>query len=373
MTGRIARLVALALTLTVWGGPARVGHGATPDADAAARRPTRLMEDMVGRTVEIPLNIKKVYSTSPAGTVLVYVLAPELLAGWNYPLTPAEQAWIPQPYRSLPVLGGWFSTGVTANLEEIVRARPDLILSMGTTDTLSVSQSERLQQQSGIPVLMMSGHLEQLPAALEFAGRLFQCSQRATQLAGYAARVLAEARAAAASQTPRVRIYYAQGPRGLETDPAGSYHTEILDLLGGINVAQGLPRSGKGRVTVSPEQVLAWDPDLIIAGYDTGRQPNLQRGRLTEDPVWRQLKAVRQGRVVVTPQVPFNWFDRPPSVNRLIGVRWVGRLLHPKAFGGDLRKDVCEFYKLFYRLELTDEQVDDLLRFALPSAGPDPE
>jgi iron complex transport system substrate-binding protein len=329
------------------------------------------MTDMVGRAVRVPHVIKKVYCTSPAGTVLVYVLAPEVLAGWNYPLTAMERAWIPEPYRSLPVLGGWFSTGATGNVEEIVRAQPDVILSMGTTDTLSVSQSERLQEQSGIPVLMMTGHLEDLADSFVFAGELLDREVRAAQLAAYARATMAEARRVAAEPVVRrMRVYYAQGPRGLETDPAGSYHTEILDLLRGVNVAEVGPGVGKGRVTVSPEQILVWDPDLIIAGYISGQEPSLRLERLAADPIWGKLRAVKQGRVVVTPQVPFNWFDRPPSVNRLIGVKWVGRLLYPESFSGDFRDEVRDFYELFYRIQLTDQQIADLLRHAtLPTAA----
>jgi iron complex transport system substrate-binding protein len=33
--------------------------------------------------------------------------------------------------------------------------------------------------------------------------------------------------------------------------------------------------------------------------------------------------------VYVPPDVPFGWFDAPPSLNRLLGVQWLARILDP--------------------------------------------
>ncbi|WP_220387739.1 hypothetical protein [Sporomusa ovata] len=67
-----------------------------------------------------------------------------------------------------------------------------------------------------------------------------------------------------------VCVYYAEGPKGLTTDPAGSRHTEVLDFVRGINVAQvqtGLDSMPTG---VSLEQVMIWNPDVIITGKGKG-------------------------------------------------------------------------------------------------------
>jgi iron complex transport system substrate-binding protein len=363
-----ASLFALALLVQTGPAAAASGDAAAPSRLGAASTSTRTIVDMVGRRVHVPGTIRKVYCTSPVGTILVYTLAPEKLAGWNYPLTAAEREYIAAPFRDLPVLGGWFGKGNSANVEEIIAAQPDAILSMGTTDPLSITQSERLQAQSGIPVIVMSGALARLDDAYIFAGELLGARERASRLAAYCRSAVAEARSIAATIPPaaRVRVYYAEGPRGLETDPAGSYHTELLDLVGAINVAGAAPASPQGQVAVSFEQLIAWDPDVIIIGYNYGQRSGLQLDRLAADPTWRQLRAVRQRRVYETPQVPFNWFDRPPSVNRIIGIRWLGQLLYPDRYRRDLRRDVRDFYETFYHVTLTDEQIAHLLQRAMP-------
>lgn len=128
---------------------------------------------------------------------------------------------------------------------------------------------------------------------------------------------------------------------------------EVLERVGGVNVAAA---AGKGGLTkVSVEQVLAWNPDVILA-----LDPRFYRSVAT-DPLWRSVKAVRDRRVYLAPNLPWGWFDAPPGVNRLIGVRWLMATLYPRQFPESLRDTTREFYKLFYQVELTDAQLGTLL------------
>ena len=69
------------------------------------------------------------------------------------------------------------------------------------------------------------------------------------------------------------------------------------------------------------------------------------------------MKAVRDRRIYLAPNLPYGWFDAPPGVNGQIGVRWLASILS-KAVPGDTTRT---FYKLFYSVELTDELIDTLL------------
>ncbi|WP_211091341.1 TroA family protein [Pseudothauera rhizosphaerae] len=85
--------------------------------------------------------------------------------------------------------------------------------------------------------------------------------------------------------------------------------------------------------------------------------------RVLDDPLWRPLAAVRERRVYLAPTRPFGWLDVPPSVNRLIGVRWLLALLHPGR-GDDaasLRAATADFYRLFYGVEPGAAAFDALL------------
>jgi iron complex transport system substrate-binding protein len=78
------------------------------------------------------------------------------------------------------------------------------------------------------------------------------------------------------------------------------------------------------------------------------------------------VPAVRSGRVHVPPDVPFGWFDSPPSLNRLLGVQWLARILHLQLFPQALAPRVKAFHALYYHREPTDAQVQALLQAAGP-------
>jgi iron complex transport system substrate-binding protein len=77
--------------------------------------------------------------------------------------------------------------------------------------------------------------------------------------------------------------------------------------------------------------------------------------------VWSRLRAVQAGRVYLSPTLPFGWFDRPPSANRLIGLRWLLAVLYPDRFGADLERETRRFYRTFYHLDLSDAQLARVL------------
>jgi iron complex transport system substrate-binding protein len=127
--------------------------------------------------------------------------------------------------------------------------------------------------------------------------------------------------------------------------------------VGARNVAAA---AGKGGLTtVSLEQVLAWNPDVILA-----LEPQFYRD-VTHNPLWSGIRAVRDRRIYRAPSLPFGWFDSPPGANRLIGLRWLAAILQPEAGTHDLRQATRDFYRQFYHVQLTDELLDTLLRDAI--------
>ena len=329
----------------------------------------RLITDMAGRKVRIPDHLQRVYGMSPTATILLYTLSPDRLVGWNYQAEPAEKAFLEERFRALPVIGGWFGRSNTGNLEEIVKSHPDAMLSMG--DPAADKIADRVQQQTGIPVIVLNGELTSSPATYRFAGNLLETPGRAAELADYCQRVLHEV-ATMVKTIPagrRRRYFYAEGPKGLETEPGTSWHCETLNFAGGVNVASIPSQPGYGHTNVSMEQLLRWNPDLIITGYERGANSGVYR-TIRQDTVWSLLGAVKRGEVFEAPQYPFNWIDRPPSVNRIIGVRWLANLFYPEVFHDDMRAETQRFYRLFYRHELPSKELDGLLGTALRGARP---
>ncbi|WP_347488441.1 ABC transporter substrate-binding protein [Desulfoscipio sp. XC116] len=339
------------------------GCGQTASTPADQDAATRTITDMAGRSVTVPVTIKTAFSTNPIGAIALYTLCPDKMVGWNYELRPDEKKFISPEYQSLPNLGGWYAKN-TGNTEELLKVKPDVLINLGAINNTEISNADKIQKQLGIPVVLIDAPVTGMDKALEFMGDLLGEKTRAQELADYCRNTIDDvtAKAAQIPSDQRVRVYYAEGPKGLETEPDGSRHIETLQVVGGINVAevtqQGAGGMNAGQTPVSMEQVLSWNPEVILAWQEN--QGGFYQG-IMSDPAWQPIKAVQQHRVYRIPNAPYNWFDRPPSVNRIIGFKWLGNLLYPEVFNYDMVTEVKNFYQKFYHYDLSDEQAKALL------------
>lgn len=325
--------------------------------------------DMAGRKVTIPQKINKVYSTGQPGVVMLYTLCPDKLLGWDLKLSPEEEDYINAKYLSLPVLGLMQGGNNTANKEEIMERGPDFILLMTEIDDSAKETADELQKTMGIPVIIADYKLESLSDTYEFLGETLNVNERADTLSEYCRETIqnTEKIAAGIKKEDILTVYYAQGSDGLQTAPGGSAHSEVIDLVGGDNVVK-LTAKSDGRLNINMEQLLFYNPDIIIASYSMDHNTGGEEGFsliTNSSKEWNLLDAVKKNMVYCTPCFPYNWLDMPPSVNRIIGIKWLGNLLYPEYFKYDIREETKEFYSLFYQKELTDENLDSLLQGAI--------
>jgi iron complex transport system substrate-binding protein len=253
-----------------------------------------------------------------------------------------------------PEVGRITGRGNTANLEVVLALNPDLILDVGSTSPTFVSLAARVHEQTGIPYALLDGRFDAIVPTYRKLGELTHRRTEADALARYAEDTIAaiKPRIEAIPQNRRPRVYYARGPRGLETGLGGSINVETIEFLRAHNVA-GERRGGLAIVSI--EQVLLWNPDVIVT-IDRDFAANVRH-----DPVWAAVKAVRAGRVHLSPKLPFGWVDFPPSVNRLIGLWWLAKILYPEHFPEDIRPLTRDFYQRFYHVSLSDAQIDRVL------------
>ncbi|MGQ0752100.1 MAG: iron ABC transporter substrate-binding protein [Betaproteobacteria bacterium] len=308
----------------------------------------------------LPQKVSRIYAAGPPASILVFAVAPDKLIGWTSAFRAAERPFVPQRYADLPTLGRLTGRGNTANVEVVIGAKPDLIIDYGSVRPTLASLADRVQQQTGIPYLLLDGDFDRMPDSIELVGRIAQEEKRATELARYTRDTITEIlrRVSGIPANARPRVYYGRGSQGLNTGLAGSISAESIEQVGAINVAAELGQGGL--VQVSIEQVLHWNPDVIIT-----IDPNFF-ALARNHPLWRSLRAMREGRFYLAPHLPFGWIDFPPSVNRLIGLRWLARVLYPDAFPEDLRPIVRDFYTRCYHQTPTDAQLDQLLAPGAP-------
>jgi iron complex transport system substrate-binding protein len=331
--------------------------------------------DSAGRIVVIPDHVNKVMAASPSAEVLVYVLAPQKLAGWA---RRPSGIGMPARYARLPVTGELSGPQAVATAASIARVHPDLIIDAGTVTPERAAFADQITQQTRIPYILLDNSFDRTPTMLRMIGRVLGVPERADDLAGSAEHAInaLRGRLLIQSATERPHVYYARGPNGLQTAEPGSGAAASIEAAGAINVAASL---GVGhQVFVTPQQIRDWNPDVIIVE---------NRGlyaRMLRDPAWRSLRAVRNKKVVLEPEQPFGWIDDPAGVNRLVGLYWLSGLFYPGDSQDDLRALMVEFYDKFYGIKVSDAQVEAVAKTAgippsdtphlsaLPQMGPLP-
>ena len=319
----------------------------------------RTVTDSAGRVVEVPDEVTTVFAAGPPASVLVYVLKPEALTGWPRALRPEERAYIAEPYRDIPETGRLTGRGGEANLERVLQIKPDLIVDFGSVRDTYIDLANRVQEQTGIPYLLIDGRFDNTAEALRIMGEALGVPERGEALASDVEARFArlDALLAEVPEDDRPRVYLARGPEGLETGMKGSINTEIIERAGGRNVADD-GGATKGLVNASMEQVIVANPDTIVT-WDRNFFATVQ-----DDPMWQGIDAGQKGRVYLSPTAPFGWIDRPPSLNRMMGLHWMAGLMYPDRWEGDLREDTRAFYKLYYHVDLSDDDLERLLEWA---------
>jgi iron complex transport system substrate-binding protein len=317
----------------------------------------REIVDMAGRKVTVPDKITRLYAPSPYGAYMMYAIAPDMMTGRIFEHRGNTDKFLPPQLKGLPVIGG-MGMGPNANPETLIKSHPQVLImwknDKNPVDERTIASLNKLN----IPyVFVAADNMYDYPNAMRFLGRLLHREQRAEQMARAATRILnntgAVVRKVPANRRPRV--YYAEGVDGLSTECNDSIHTELLRLTGDVDVDRCHTSSHMGMEKISLEQVIMDRPDVIVA------QEKLFYDRVYKDPAWQQVKAVREHRVYLIPHDPLNWFDRPPSFMRFLGLVWLTHCLYPNAYPVDLTREAKSFYKTFLGVTLTDQDVREII------------
>ena len=312
--------------------------------------------DMAGRSVSMPADVNKTFSIAGSLTIMLYMIAPEKMLGWNSARNTPENQYVPAEYQSLPVLGGGMND---ANYETIIEKNPDVVFIGHGGDNSTING---IQDKFGeIPALDVEGdnNLSDMIPAIKFMGTVLGETNKSDELINFYTKVLNQVNNTVQTipESEKKKVYYARDDSGLNTFAPGSPQTQLIELCGGINVVQAPVASADGgAMTVSMGMILQWNPDVIITS-----SPNFYNG-VYSNPLWQNINAVKNKQVYLVPQSPFNWFESPPGANTIIGIPWTAEVLYPDKFKNmDLKGLTEEFYSEFYHYNLTDAQTSNIL------------
>lgn len=326
---------------------------------------TREITDMAGRKVTVPTaeNIESVFSAGPVAAIFLYMVVPDKLLGWNYELNDVEKSIILDKYQDLPNFG----MGDAVNYEAVIAANPTIAINSGKINDAMVSDCDALSESLGIPVVAVDNELNNSAEAFRFMGELLGVEDHAEELAQYAEQVFTDINVLSdIPEEKKVSVYFGNGEDSLETAPRGSQHAQILGAINAVNVAD-LELGDGSRVQISAEQLLAWDPDVIVVNGEpkADKSGSSAAEDILSNPDYASLKAVQDQKVYGTPNAPFSWVDRPAGPNRLIGMRWFSALIYPEYIKCDINEEIHKFFDLFYHVDLSDEQLENVLKGTL--------
>ena len=355
----IKKLTAAILIIALAAGLAGCG-GATDTIDKNKEEGNvYTFEDSCGRTVELPENITRVAPSGSLAQMVLMTIAPETLVGLSATPSTDQYPYFPEKMITLPTFGQFYGSKSNLNMESLVDANPQVIIDIGDQKPGHANDMRKIQRQTGIPTIFIKADMDDLPTAYRTLGKILGKEEKGEELASYIEDVLAMAEKNKEKLTKDdiVSVMYGTGSTGLNTNAKGSVQADVLDTIGVENaiVTEDINNAG-GATLVSMEEVYKVDPDVIIL-QTVGPYERIIKG----GSEWDKLSAVKNGRVYEIPNIPYCWMASPPSVNRVIGVLWLGNLLYPDLYDYDMVAKAQEFYKLFWNYDLSEDEAKAML------------
>ncbi|HEY6452896.1 MAG TPA: ABC transporter substrate-binding protein [Steroidobacteraceae bacterium] len=319
----------------------------------------RQIIDAAGRHLTIPATVRRVADPWPANNAIVLMLgaADKLVATSEQA---RRQPWLRRLYPPIEQVPAAFNAGGDVNIETLVGAQPDLVL-MAYGGALP--RWAAAVESFHIPIVLMSNSsLADLKQTVLMTGEVL--GPREAAVAQDYVRYFNDNIRSVTRITDRLPL--SARPKVLHTASAGiltvdgrqSVIDDWIRVAGGVNAAEVV---GLGR-PVTMEQVVAWNPDVIIVGTAPNQQ---SRQAILDDPRWREIKAVREGRVYVNPSGAYLW-DRH-SAEAALQVLWAAKLLHPAKFASlDVNEATRKFYARFFHYRLTDAELRSIMEATAP-------
>ncbi len=273
-----------------------------------ARQEGVVYTDGLGRKVELPKHPRRIISLAPSVTETLFLLG----AGERVIGVTTQCDW-PGEAKRKPKIGDLLNP----NYELILAAKPDLIIaSTAGNDRAAVLKLAEL----GLPVYVTAPRsVQKIFGSVEGIARITGCAERGEQLIAEMKSRLATVKQRLAGLPP-TRAFFITWFDPLLAPGKNTFETDALRQADVLSITADI---GEFYPRYSLEQVLARDPDAIITVEHTGSPlPDLR-----QIAGWRDLRAVKQGRIYVLSEV-----FQHPSPRFVDGVEELARKLHPERF-----------------------------------------
>jgi iron complex transport system substrate-binding protein len=256
---------------------------------------------------------------------------------------------------SLAIRSDITSQGFMPNVETLLALRPDVVVQWANQGPDLISAVER----TGLPVIGVTYGTEAfIRGAIEMYGDLIGRPDRAVELLAFRdamkVRLDSALSGVAESRKPRV-LHLSAAMTTLQVAASGTYQDVVIGMAGGRNVAGAM----REFPTINPEQIVVWAPEVILLN---GFEAQLFPEHIYRNPLFAGIPAVRDRRVYKLPLGGQRW--DPPSHESPLTWLWQAILYHPDRITMDLRAEMKAAYRLLYGHDLTEAEVDDILRLS---------
>lgn len=319
--------------------------------------PAATLTDDMGQQVELPHPAQRIADAWYAHHSLLMTLGAGdlIVATVNHP---ADRPWM---FKVQPSLNQALQAhGKTFSSEALVARRVDAIF-VPAQDPDAISY-----RQAGIPTLSMQfDDFNSMKRSLLTTAQVVgtpQAQRRAQDYNRYLDAQIAaiSAKTASLPEAARPRVLHIQSLHPLKIDGSNTLIDTWIRLAGGRNAAATVTGNMKA---VSPEQIIAWDPDIIIIGAGAGKLADSDYAAL-----FATTRAVRQHRVLQNPAGVFPW-DRY-GTEAALQIQWAAKQLHPQLFSQlDMVAATRAFYQRFYNYALQADEAKRILAGLPPISG----
>ncbi len=318
-------------------------------APAVARAERRVV-DMAGRSVSVADHIGKVVTLGPVPVINSFVFAFGEASTIVNGLPPNFRTSSRWKYQEVFAPGLALKPPVQVAeggpmVEDIIDLAPDVVL------TMSMDSVEALQQL-GVPVLYLAWRApDDVKTVMSLLGELFGKPAVAKRYDDYFDHMIDRVGRSVAALPPADR------PRVLYCDLARLTQPHLIAEWW-IDKAGGRSVTSDGRAVESTsfslEQLLAWDPQVLIVGDPRAI------GAAYADPRLQSVSAIRNHRVFAAPNGAHLWANR--TIEQPLTVLWAAQLFYPQLFDrAEVERQVSDFYALFFGVRLRPDQVADIL------------
>ena len=325
---------------------------------AAPAGQTREFTDSTGRTVTLPEDITKIAISGPLSQIYILPLAGDLLVGVSTAYAEDAQSYLPAYIYEKAEIGQLYGGKGEMDLEALLAAAPEVVIDIGEPKKTTAEDLTALTEQTGIPFIHIDATVATAPEAYRILGKLLGREEKAGELAAWCESTYAMIDAMMEkvdADGARKTLLYCLGDKGVNVIARGSFHGETINFMSeNLAVVEDVVSGGAGN-EVDLEQILLWDPDVIIFA------PDSCYGDIAASEQWQSAGAVARGEYYKTPSGPYGWLSSPPAVQRYLGMLWLGELLYPGYAEYDLQEKVTEYYRLFYGCDLTDAMYQALM------------